>query len=278
LLAAIILIEAIGLGGATLPLILMPGLVAAGVGSIVYLGASNLSGLSTSAYALSPLDLPAMGDLSPAALGWTVALAVATPVAGFVIIQIGRRLEGPVKRRPFVVVPVAGLVVGGLAIVFAQTTGQPEYAVLFSGSRALSPLVAQATTLSLATLALLFVLKGLAWGISMGSFRGGPVFPAVFIGTVGGLLAADLPGFSEGAGVAVVMAALLASVLRLPLASVIIAMVLTSSAGPQALPLIIIAAVISYIITLRLFARSETTGEAKESDGLAAVPAASRGD
>jgi H+/Cl- antiporter ClcA len=278
LLAAIILIEAIGLGGATLPLILIPGLVAAGVGSIVYLGASNLSGLSTSAYALSPLDLPAMGDLSPAALGWTVALAVATPVAGFVIIQIGQRLEGPVKRRPFVVVPVAGLVVGGLAIVFAQTTGQPEYAVLFSGSRALSPLVAQATTLSLATLALLFVLKGLAWGISMGSFRGGPVFPAIFIGTVGGLLAAHLPGFSEGAGVAVVMAALLASVLRLPLSSVIIATVLTSSTGPQALPLIIIAVVISYIITLRLFDRSETAREVKESGGLASVPAASRGD
>jgi H+/Cl- antiporter ClcA len=95
---------------------------------------------------------------------------------------------------------------------------------------------------------------------------------------VGGLLAADLPGFSEGAGVAVVMAALLASVLRLPLSSVIIAMVLTSSTGPQALPLIIIAAVISYMITLRLFARGETTRDTKESGDLASVPAASRGD
>jgi hypothetical protein len=56
-------------------------------------------------------------------------------------------------------------------------------------------------------LVLLLACKGLAWGALMGSFRGGPVFPAIFVGTVGGLLASHLPGFPEGAAVATVMAA-----------------------------------------------------------------------
>jgi hypothetical protein len=87
-----------------------------------------------------------------------------------------------------------------------------------------------------------------AWGVSMGSFRGGPVFPAIFVGTVGGLLASHLPGFPEGAAVATVMAATVAAVLRLPLASVVIALTLSSSAGADATPLIIVAAAVSYIM------------------------------
>jgi H+/Cl- antiporter ClcA len=82
----------------------------------------------------------------------------------------------------------------------------------------------------------------------MGSFRGGPVFPAIFVGTVGGLLASHLPGFPEGAAIAVVMAATIAAVLRLPLAAVVIALLLTSSAGLAVTPLIIVAAVVSYVL------------------------------
>ena len=36
-----LVIEASGLGGATLPLILVPGLIAAGIGSLVFIGISN---------------------------------------------------------------------------------------------------------------------------------------------------------------------------------------------------------------------------------------------
>jgi hypothetical protein len=39
--------------------------------------------------------------------------------------------------------------------------------------------------------------------------------PAIFVGTVGGLLAPHLPGFLQGAAVATVMAATVAAVLRL---------------------------------------------------------------
>jgi len=280
-IAAVILIEAIGLGGATLTLILIPGLLAAGIGALVYLGAQSITGLDTSSFVIGPVALPSMGKLSLAAIGWTVLLAVLASAAGFVIIQIGRRLKGPVKRRPFVAVPIAGLVVASLVIIYAQVTGQTQYAVLFSGSRALDPLLSHAATLSLATLGLLFLLKGTAWGISMGSFRGGPVFPAIFIGTVAGLLAQNLPGFSEGAAVPALIAAMVATTLRLPFSAIVIAMFLCTSAGPSALPLIIIAAVIAHLVSHALFARrpeaAKTSAEEVPTSAEAAPgPAAGR--
>jgi H+/Cl- antiporter ClcA len=45
-----------------------------------------------------------------------------------------------------------------------------------------------------------------------------------------------------------VMAATIAAVLRLPLAAVVIALPLTSSAGAAVVPLIIVAAVVSYVL------------------------------
>ena len=80
------------------------------------------------------------------------------------------------------------------------------------------------------------------------------MFPAIFIGTVAGLLVQNLPGFSEGAAVPVLIAATVATTLRLPFSAIVLAMVLTTSAGPPSLPLVIIAAVVSYLVSLALFA------------------------
>jgi H+/Cl- antiporter ClcA len=103
-------------------------------------------------------------------------------------------------------------------------------------------------------LALLIAFKGLAWSISLAGFRGGPTFPALFIGAAAGLVAAQLPGFSVAPGVAVGIGAAVVSVLRLPLSAIVLAAVLTSGA-PGAGPLIIVGVVIAYITTLRLSER-----------------------
>jgi H+/Cl- antiporter ClcA len=169
--------------------------------------------------------------------------------------------------RPFIVTPLAGVVVAVLAILFGLT-GQSVDAVLFSGSGALVPLVDQAATLSLGTLALLLLLKGIAWSISMGSFRGGPVFPAIFMGTVGGLLAGHLPGLPEGAGVAAVMGASIAAILRLPLSSVVIAAGLTAPTGPASLTLVVISVVIAHIVANRILDR-----RGRGQDGGGSAPA-----
>ena len=64
-IGAIILIEAAGLGGPMLPLILLPGLMSAGIGSVIFIGMGRWTGLSSSAYALSPFTLPAFSTSPP---------------------------------------------------------------------------------------------------------------------------------------------------------------------------------------------------------------------
>jgi hypothetical protein len=225
--------------------------MAAGIGSLVFLGMGSWSGLSTSDYALSPLSLPAYSRPDLSDFGWTIVLAIAAAVITVGIVEIARRTESVVGRRPFLLLPLAGLVIAGCAIVFFETTDQSTDQsidlVLFSGQDDFEPLVAQAATLSQSTLALLILFKGLAWGVALGSFRGGPTFPALFLGVAGGLLASDLPGFSETPAVAALMGAMCVSMLRLPLASVIIALVLAGSAGVATAPLIIVAVVVAYV-------------------------------
>jgi H+/Cl- antiporter ClcA len=250
---AVILIEATGLGGPTLPVVLLPGLLAAGIGSLVFIGMGSLTGLSSSAYAIAPLSLPAYHEPTVSAFAWTIGLALVVAVTVFVIVQIGKTVAVVVSKRPFVVIPIAALVVAGLAIAFAQMSGKPDTLVLFSGQDAMGSIVGQAATLSVGTLALLIAFKGLAWGISLGSARGGPTFPAMFLGIVGGLLAAHLPGYAETPAVAALMGAALVSMLRLPLSSIMIALVV-SQAGLATSPLIIVAVVVAYLAVLGLSA------------------------
>jgi chloride channel protein, CIC family len=260
IIGAVIVIEAAGLGGPTLPLVLLPGLLAAGVGSLVFIGVGSLTGLSSSAYAIAPLTLapypsPNLGDFV-----WTIALAIAAAVGAFVVVEIGRRTDTLVTKRPFVLIPLAALAVAAAAIAFSEITGYTASLVLFSGQDAMDQVVGKATTVALGTLALLLVFKALAWGVSLGGARGGPTFPAIFLGIVGGLLAAHLPGFSETPAVGVLVGAMVVSVLRLPLSSIVIALVV-SQAGSGVAPLIIVGVVVAYIATQLLAARRPVGGE-----------------
>jgi H+/Cl- antiporter ClcA len=75
------------------------------------------------------------------------------------------------------------------------------------------------------------------------------VFPSLFLGAAGGLMAAELPGFSTTPAVAVGLGAGLASALGLPLTAVVVATLLTAQAGVGAAPLIIVGVVVAYITT-----------------------------
>lgn len=245
IIAAVILIEAAGLGGPTLPLVLLPGLMSAGIGSLVFIGMGDWTGLSTSAWELSPLPLQPFPGPDLSDFGWTLVLSPAAAIGVFLVFEIGRAAASRVAVRPIVVVPIAGIVVALLAIAFSQSTDESADAVLFSGEDAFDALFAAG--LSLSTLTLLLLFKGLAWGVSLGSARGGPTFPALFLGAVAGLMAADLPGFNESQAVAVLMGAMCVATLRLPLTSVLVAFLLTSQAGLSVVPLIIVGVVVSYI-------------------------------
>jgi len=252
LVAAVILIEATGLGGPKLPLVLIPGLLAAGIGSLVSIGMGSFTGLSTSAYSLGALTLPAFSRPDIADFGWTIALAIAVAAGVVVVVRFARRVEQVVTGRAFVALPAAGLVIAGLAIAFSQITGKGADEVLFSGQDQLQGLITNGAGWSLATLALLLACKGVGWGISLAGFRGGPTFPAMFLGVAAGLMASHLPGFPLTPAISVGMAAAIVAMLRLPLSAVVLTTVLTSKGGLGASPLIIVGVVVAYVTTLVL--------------------------
>jgi H+/Cl- antiporter ClcA len=254
-IAAVLLVEATGLGKRQLPLVLIPGLLAAGIGSLVSIGIGAFTGLSTSAYAIGALSLPAFDRPTVVDFGWTVVLAAGVAAGCVMLVLLGRRLHPVVMSRPFALIPAAGLAVSGLAIAFSQVTDKDVDQVLFSGQDAIGPLAADPGAWTVGALAAVIAFKGVAWGISLGSFRGGPTFPAMFLGAAAGVLASHLPGFDLTPAVAVGMGAAVAAVLRLPLSAVVLASLLTAPAGLGDTPLIIVGVVVAYLTAVGLSAR-----------------------
>jgi H+/Cl- antiporter ClcA len=252
LIAAVILIEAGGLGGERLPLVLVPGLIASGIGSLVWVGMGSWTGLDTGEISISPVHLPAFARPDLADIGWTILLAAVVALLVFPIFRLAREVLRFAKSKPFLVIPAAGLAVSGLAIAFSQAADKSISYALFSGEFSLDSLVENPGAWSLSALVLLVAFKGLAYSISLGSFRGGPVFPALFLGAAAGMIAAKLPGFDLTPAVAVGIGAAVTSVLRLPLSGAVLAVVLTISAGPGAGPLILIGVIVAYLVTLAL--------------------------
>jgi hypothetical protein len=124
--------------------------------------------------------------------------------------------------------------------------------VLFSGQTQLPSLIQGAAGWSLGALALLIVCKGVAYGVSLSCFRGGPVFPALFIGAALGIAISHAPGLPMIAGVGMGIGAMSVTMLRLPLTSVLLASVFLQSDAVALMPLVIVAVVVAYVTSARL--------------------------
>jgi chloride channel protein, CIC family len=74
----------------------------------------------------------------------------------------------------------------------------------------------------------------------------------MFLGVVGGLLLAHLPGLSVVGGIAMGIGAMAAAMLRLPFTAVLLATVLLGTDGVAVTPLVIVAVVVAYITTATL--------------------------
>jgi len=255
IVAAILMIEASGLGGPVLPLILIPGLISAGIGSLVFVGMAHSTGLDTSAFSLAPLKLAPFNHITWQEIGWTIALGLAGAVFTLIVRRIGLAGARFVPTKPFVLIPFAGVLVAVLAILFEHATNHGADQVLFSGQDALPGLVNSSATWSLGALAMVILCKGLAWAVSIGSFRGGPTFPAIFLGAAGGIAVSHLPGMPQTPAVAVGMGVMVVAFLKLPLSAIVIASALTISAGHAVDSLIIVGVVVAYLATLGLEGR-----------------------
>jgi H+/Cl- antiporter ClcA len=264
LLGAFLLMEASGLGGPALGLVLVPGLVAAGVGSLVFVGLDSWTGLGTFSLALP--DLPHAGQPTLAEFAWALVIGLVAAVVGTAIRRLALLLRPHVERRLLLATPLVGLAVAALAVLYAETSGHGVSDVLFSGQDQLGPLVSQSAGYSVAALILLIACKGLAYGASLAAFRGGPVFPAMFLGAAGGIALSHLPGLSMVPGIAMGIGAMSVVLLRLPLTSVLLATLLLGADGLAVMPMVIVAVAVAYVAAARLSSSSEDAGPPGQPD------------
>ena len=266
LIGAFLLMEASGLGSGMLDVVLLPGLVAAGIGSLIFLGLGSWSGLGT--FSLAIPHLPAFHTPDGAEFCWALLIGLLAAPVGSGIRWLALFLRPHVERRMVLLTPLVGLAVAGLAIAFAAGTGKSSSEVLFSGQDALGPLVTSGASYTVAALLLLIACKGLAYSLSMSALRGGPVFPAMFIGAAGGMAMSHLPGLPLVPAVAMGIGAMSAVMLKLPLTSVLLASLLLGSDGLPVTPLVIVAVAVAYVVSARLTPATGTetqTGNQAES-------------
>jgi H+/Cl- antiporter ClcA len=161
--------------------------------------------------------------------------------------------------------PVVGLAVAGLAIAFAEGSGRSSSEVLFSGQDQLPSLLENSAGWTVGALVLLVVCKGLAYGLSLSSFRGGPIFPSMFIGAAGGIALSHLPGLTMIGGAAMGIGALTVAMLGLPLTAVLLVTVFLQADGLKVMPLVIVAVVVAYVVSVRLRPVSPAAAAAESS-------------
>ncbi len=250
LVGAFLLMEAAGLGGPLLGVVLVPGLLAAGVGSLIFVGLGAWTGFGT--FSLAIPDIPAFGSPDGPEFLWAIAIGIVAAVLGSAIRRLGLVLQPIVEQRSVALTPVVGLLVAALAVGFAEATGRSSSEVLFSGQDQLPQLIQTAAGWSFWTLLLLFACKGIAYGLSLSCFRGGPVFPALFLGATGGIALSHAPGLPMIAGVGMGVGAMSVAMLGLPLTSVLLASVFLQADAVALMPLIIVAVTVAYVTSARL--------------------------
>jgi H+/Cl- antiporter ClcA len=250
LAGAFLLMEASGLAGATATLVLVPGLVGAGIGALIFTGLDSLTGYGQ--FSLAIPSLPPAPTPTVSEFGWAIVIGLAAPPLCIGIRSLARALRRYTEQRPVLLTPLVGLVVAALAIGYAESTGKHVSDVLFSGQEELPGLVENSATYSIGALLLLVVCKGLAYGASLSSFRGGPTFPAMFIGAAGGIAMSHLPGLDLVPAVAMGIGAMTVGILRFPLTSVLVTSLFLGADGFLVMPLVIVAVVVSYVVTIRL--------------------------
>lgn len=250
LIGAFLVLEAAPVGGAALLLATLPGLLAAGIGNLLFVGLGDWTGLGPLSLAMPALPDP--GSPTLAMLAWGTVFGAVAAGLSWAIRRGALSLRPLVHRSRVLVTGLLGLGVGLCALVFALVSGDSPAEILFSGQEALPGLVGHLDEVTIGAGLLLLLTKGLAYTLSLSAFRGGPIFPAMYLGAVLGIMAATLPGVPVAAGIAMGIGAMCAAMLGLPLTSTLLATLLLGRSGLEVMPAVIVAVVVAVLISARL--------------------------
>jgi H+/Cl- antiporter ClcA len=258
LVAAVIFLEVVGLARRQAMLVILPCLVSSGVGALMFTGLGNWTGLEIGALAIPDLDT---ARLVVADVAWAIPIAGVVAVAMWAVFVVGQKTAALAASRTVSTTIAAGLVAGCSAALYALVTDHSPEEVALSGQATLGQLATSPEAWSTGALVLLFICKSLAYAVCVGAFRGGPVFPAVFLGAVFGVLASSLlPGIGLVAGLAIGMAAG-SAVVRLPITGVLLVVLLLGDAAASQIPVVILAVVTSLVVEEMLSARFAGSAE-----------------
>ncbi|MEV0843811.1 chloride channel protein [Actinocatenispora sera] len=251
--AGMLLME-IGLaaGTALLPL-LLPGLVAAAIGYVIFIGFGSWGGLN--APGLTIPHLPGYHGLHLYDLLVAVVVGVLAALLLAVVHRAATRVERLQQRLGTAPVLAGGGLVVGLLALAATWLGADSADVLFSGQTSL-PAVVGASSVGLVLV--LLVAKTLAYVVSLGcGFRGGPIFPALFLGVALAAVATVAFGVSPTLAIAVGTAAGMAAQARLLFSPLIFASLLVGRAGTDAIPAAVLASAAAWVVSQAIVARKQ---------------------
>jgi H+/Cl- antiporter ClcA len=247
---AFLLMEAAGLAGSMLEVVLVPGLLASGIGALIFVGLDSWTGFGT--FSLSVPHLPTAPTPDAGQFGWAIGIGVVAALLGWVIRRGAALLRVVVEPRRLLLTPVIGVAIGGLTLLYVEVADKPSSDVLTSGQAAMTTLLEHSSEYSVGALLLLLLCKGIAYGASLSSLRGGPTFPGMFLGAAGGIALSHLPGVPLVAGAAMGIAAMLVAILRLPLTAVLITSLFLGSDALTVMPVEVVAVVVAYVVVVRL--------------------------
>ena len=185
LAGAFLLMEAAGLGGAMMGVVLVPGLVAAAVGSLIYVGLDNWTGFGT--FSLAIPDIPTAGSPTLAQFLWAIAIGVSAALLGAVITRGALFLQRIVERR-MLLLDARGRALhrrGHLGLRRGDRQDVGRCPVLRPGS--VGTVDHQCIELDRRGAHVAPGVQVVGVQRRASSFRGGPVFPGMFIGAVGGM-------------------------------------------------------------------------------------------
>jgi hypothetical protein len=169
-----------------------------------------------------------------------------------VLFGVGQKIAARLKpMKPVQLIAAtmaAGLLVGACASAYALITDRNPFDVASSGTQTLTMITTDPTSWGIGALIALVVFKGAAYAISLGSFRGGPIFPSIMLGGAVGVVLAPLPGLGFAGGVAIGIAAFATAAMRMPLSAFALTLLLFGSNASAVVPEVAVAVVSAFLV------------------------------